>query len=106
VSLVWSVFFLVLSCFLLCSLLCERPNWLIVIINVAPSCICRHVVFAPSVHNSYAAARFPSIVDSLVEVQQFSDDSEAAWYNVEQQLSVVTFLIDTAAASLAPPSEF
>jgi len=64
------------------------------------------VVFAPSSHDSYAAARFPGIVDSLVEVQLLSDDSEAAWHNIHQQLSVVTFLIDTAAASLAPHSEF
>jgi len=63
---------------------------------------CRHVVFAPSIHNSYAGATFPSVVDSLVEVS--SEDSEAAWRNVEKQLSVVTFLIDAAAASLVTPS--
>jgi len=65
------------------------------------------VVFAPSVYDSYAGSTFPGVVDGLFELQQLSGgDSEAAWRNVEQQLSVVTFLVDSAAASLAPPSEF
>ena len=69
---------------------------------------CRNVVFAPSTHNSYAGSTFPSLIDALFDLQQSSDpdDSGSALRNVEKQLATVTLLIDTAAASLALPSEF
>jgi len=65
-------------------------------------------VFAPSIYNAYAGSTFPSLVDALFDLQQSSDldDSDAALRNVEKQLATVTLLIDTAAASLALPSEF
>ena len=79
---------------------------IIIIIIISYRITCRHVVFAPSVYNSYAGTTFPSLVDNLFELQQSSGDSDAAWRTVEEQLSIVTFLIDTATATLAPPSEF
>ena len=64
------------------------------------------MVIAPTEYNSYAGSTFPSLVDSLFELQQSSDDSGAALRNVEKQLATVTLRVDTAAASLAPPSDF
>ena len=64
------------------------------------------MVFAPSAHNKYAGMTFPGLVDSLFETQQLSGDTEAAWRQVEEQLSIVTFLIDSATTTLAAPSEF
>ena len=65
---------------------------------------CRHVLFAPSVHNSYAGTTFPGLVDSLFGLDNSTDS--AAWRLVEKQFSIVTFVIEAAAASLARPSEF
>ena len=60
-----------------------------------------HVVFAPSIHNRYAGATFPGLVDSLFNIDKASGVEETErWDRVKQQLSVVTYFIHTAANQL------
>lgn len=69
--------------------------------------ISRHVLFAPSMLDSYTGASFPSLTDSLFQIEKVSGNEKfERWEAVKQQLSIVTFLIEAASASLAKPTEF
>eukprot|EP00126_Sphaerothecum_destruens_P007467 Sdes_comp19868_c0_seq1m12139 len=50
----------------------------------------RHAIFAPTRHNSYAGAVFPSIVDSIADKD---------WENLRIQISLVAGLFDSATSS-------
>ena len=67
----------------------------------------RHVVFAPSAHNAYAGASFPGIVDAMFDIEKATaEESGPRWRLVHKQLAVVTFFIETAAASLLPSTRY
>lgn len=69
----------------------------------------RHVLFAPSAHDSYASSAFPGLVDSLFRIETVEDDAaEKAerWDEVKKQLSIVSFFVNSAAASLSSPTKF
>ena len=64
----------------------------------------RHVIFAPSSKNSYAAAAFPAVYDALFDAQQVTADSEEgkrAWENVKEQFATLSFFIYNAATVLS-----
>ena len=67
-----------------------------------------HVVFAPSVHNGYAGTSLPGVSDALYDAMNASgedaEDEEALWKQVNQQVSVVTYVIHAAAKTLCKPS--
>ena len=61
----------------------------------------RNVVFAPSSHDSYAGSTFPGLVDSLYELDRAKPDELAEKKEqVKQQVAIITFWIEAAAASL------
>ena len=53
---------------------------------------CRHLIFAPSVHNQYAGSVFPGVEDAMFEVSSFAD-----WQEVDRQLSLLAVHIRYAA---------
>ena len=64
-------------------------------------------MFAPSAHNSYAGSSFPGLVDTMFEIEKLTgDEKDAQWKEVAQQLAIVTFFIENAAASLKNPTMF
>ena len=67
----------------------------------------RNVIFAPSAHNSYAGASFPGVVDTLFEIHKLTgEDFAKRLEEVKQQLSIVTFHIQSAAALLQDYDNF
>ena len=64
-------------------------------------------MYAPSAHDSYAGSSFPGLVDTMFEIEKLTGDEEdARWEEVAKQLSIITFFIENAAASLQPPTLF
>ncbi|XP_041470140.1 N-acetylated-alpha-linked acidic dipeptidase 2-like [Lytechinus variegatus] len=61
----------------------------------------KHVVFAPSSANAYAGEKFASIVDAMYNIQDLPADQEQ-WELVKKELSIVTYLVQSAADSLKP----
>ncbi|XP_039248299.2 putative N-acetylated-alpha-linked acidic dipeptidase [Styela clava] len=55
----------------------------------------RHVVFAPSVHDSYAGAGFSGLTDAIYEAKR-----DGNWEKVKKQLSITTFHLLSAASTL------
>ncbi|XP_078616616.1 N-acetylated-alpha-linked acidic dipeptidase 2-like isoform X7 [Branchiostoma floridae x Branchiostoma japonicum] len=51
----------------------------------------RHLVFAPSQHDSYSGATFPGVVDAI---------EEGDWVAAHQQLSIITVTIESAAKNM------
>ena len=69
--------------------------------------VSRHVLFASSTHNSYAGATFPGLVDLMYGIEKLEGAAKTEqWTKVEKHLAAVTFLIDSAAATLNDPSQF
>lgn len=58
----------------------------------------RHVVYAPSIHNSYHGVGFSGFLDAVCDAK-VSGDFEV----VKQQLSVITFHLLSAAKMLESP---
>ncbi|KAI0222936.1 Glutamate carboxypeptidase 2 [Lamellibrachia satsuma] len=65
----------------------------------------RNVVFAPSIRNQYAGSSFPGLSDALFEISR-DPDQQTRWRAVRKELAVITFFIETAAASLDEPVDF
>ena len=61
----------------------------------------RHVISAPSKHNSYGASSFPAITDALFDIDS-APDQDAAWNEVKKQYSIVIFHVLSAANYLRP----
>ncbi|XP_046570395.1 putative N-acetylated-alpha-linked acidic dipeptidase [Haliotis rubra] len=57
----------------------------------------RHILFAPSSHNQYAAASFPGLVDLLFDIK---DSDTSQWEKVKQHFSVILFTIQSATSTL------
>ncbi|XP_070577786.1 putative N-acetylated-alpha-linked acidic dipeptidase [Ptychodera flava] len=57
----------------------------------------RHVVYAPSGTNYYAASAFPGINDAMYKIE---DDDEDQWNVVRQQMAVAAFTIESAATTM------
>lgn len=73
------------------------------LLDVAFNCIIwlspyRHMIYAPSAHNSYASAVFPGLSDSLFEAKE--GGKSGVWTVVKRQLSIVTSTIHSAAQFL------
>ena len=62
-------------------------------------CFCRHIVFAPSSKNHYAADAFPGIVDAMYRIDE-APDQDARWDIVRQQMAVTTHAIQSAVSTL------
>ena len=54
----------------------------------------RNYIFAPSVNNRYGSSSFPSIVDSLLQVNLSSSKGTEA---VEKELTLVALVIESGA---------
>ena len=65
---------------------------------------CRHVIFAPSQHDSYAGSSFPGLADSLFDIERRVDADK--WNKVKQQLAAVTYIIEAAATTIEKDTEF
>ncbi|XP_038076194.1 N-acetylated-alpha-linked acidic dipeptidase 2-like isoform X2 [Patiria miniata] len=59
----------------------------------------RHIVFAPSSKNYYAADAFPGIVDAMYRIDE-ALDQDARWDIVKQQMAVTTHAIQSAVSTL------
>ncbi|XP_071509915.1 glutamate carboxypeptidase 2-like [Diadema antillarum] len=60
----------------------------------------KHVVFAPSSKNAYAGEKFAAIVDAMFDIANNPDPKK--WDLVEKELSIVTYLVQSAANLLEP----
>ena len=63
------------------------------------SLLFRHIVFAPSSKNYYAADAFPGIVDAMYRIDE-APDQDARWDIVRQQMAVTTHAIQSAVSTL------
>ena len=61
----------------------------------------RHLVFAPSITNSYGTTSFPGISDLMVPTNKTSDD----WQEIKRQISIVYKAISEATAALLPDAK-
>ena len=59
------------------------------------SVVCRHSIFAPSLHNSYASATFPGLHDALLDAV-----NNGSWSLVREELSNTIVAIEWAAQFL------
>ncbi|XP_071509914.1 putative N-acetylated-alpha-linked acidic dipeptidase [Diadema antillarum] len=64
----------------------------------------KHVVFAPSSKNAYAGEKFASIVDAMFDIDDNPDPKK--WDLVEKELSIVTYLVQSAAYSLGEDGRY
>lgn len=58
----------------------------------------KHVMFAPSLYDSYSDNSFPGIVDTMNEIE--NHNATAKWEVLKQQVSIATFIIQSAANTL------
>ncbi|XP_077065191.1 putative N-acetylated-alpha-linked acidic dipeptidase [Siphateles boraxobius] len=61
----------------------------------------RQIIFAPSSHNKYAGESFPGIYDALFDIENVANPQKA-WDEVERQISISAFTVNTAAGTLKP----
>ena len=54
-------------------------------------------MFAPSQYDSYSDNSFPGIVDTMFDIQHYGMDK---WNVLRQQISVATYIIQSAANTL------
>ena len=66
---------------------------------------CRHVIYAPSAQDSYSGINFPGLTDLLFQIEGAADAADR-WEKVRQHLAVLQFVVDSAASTLKPVSEF
>lgn len=59
----------------------------------------KHVIYAPSLHNTYASSAFPGLSDSLFDIMA-DPDQAGRWREVERQYSILMFHIGSAASTL------
>ena len=59
----------------------------------------RHIVFAPSSNNYYAADAFPGIIDAMFRIDE-DPDQKSRWEIVRQQMAVTTHAIQSAVSTL------
>ena len=69
--------------------------------NVLIISLHRHVVTAPSQHNTYGNTAFPGITNALFNIEN-DPDQDGRWNEVKRQYSIVIFHILSAAAILGP----
>ncbi|XP_072030609.1 glutamate carboxypeptidase 2-like [Amphiura filiformis] len=65
----------------------------------------RHLVFAPSNNDYYAADAFPGIVDAMFNIDE-DPDQETRWRIVREQMAITAFVIQSAATTLADVLQF
>ncbi|XP_077966144.1 putative N-acetylated-alpha-linked acidic dipeptidase [Styela clava] len=58
-----------------------------------------HVIYAPSLHNTYGGAAFPGLVDSMFEINA-DPDPEARWKKVRRQYAILLYHIGSASSTL------
>ncbi|XP_039248449.1 putative N-acetylated-alpha-linked acidic dipeptidase [Styela clava] len=59
----------------------------------------RHVIYAPSLHDTYASSAFPGLVDSLFDIEADPEQTKR-WREVERQYSILLYHIGSAASTL------
>ncbi|XP_071510701.1 N-acetylated-alpha-linked acidic dipeptidase 2-like [Diadema antillarum] len=60
----------------------------------------RHVVFAPSSKDAYKGDAFPGIVDLMFDIDNGEGDLTEEWEALRQHMSVVAFVLQSAASTL------
>uniref|UniRef100_H2Z0Q2 glutamate carboxypeptidase II n=1 Tax=Ciona savignyi TaxID=51511 RepID=H2Z0Q2_CIOSA len=61
----------------------------------------KHVISAPSQHNTYGSTAFPAVVDAMFDID-VDPDQTGRWDEVRRQYSILVFHILSAAATLNP----
>ncbi|XP_078515472.1 putative N-acetylated-alpha-linked acidic dipeptidase [Lissotriton helveticus] len=64
----------------------------------------RHVIYAPSQHNSYAASSFPGLAAALFDIENDVQQT-VRWDQVKKQISIIIFTIQSAASTLRDASD-
>jgi hypothetical protein len=63
------------------------------------------MIFAPSLSNSYGGMQFPSITDAIYNLKK-NETSLELKEKLKQELSIVTFAIQSASSILKKPYDF
>jgi N-acetylated-alpha-linked acidic dipeptidase len=67
----------------------------------------RHVLFAPSVFNTYAGTSFPGLVDLMWHIERLTgDEMEQRWDQVRRHLATIIYTIESATSTLKPTTQF
>ncbi|XP_035681872.1 putative N-acetylated-alpha-linked acidic dipeptidase [Branchiostoma floridae] len=59
----------------------------------------RHVVYAPSAHNSYAGQAFPGLADAMFDIENAANQTQR-WEEVKKQLAIITYTVQSAATAI------
>lgn len=59
----------------------------------------RHVIFAPSLHDAYGSSSFPGLTDALFDIENDPDQARR-WEQIKKEVSVITFIIHSAASTM------
>ncbi|RXM94100.1 Glutamate carboxypeptidase 2 [Acipenser ruthenus] len=57
----------------------------------------RHVIFSPSLHDAYGSSSFLGLMDALFDIEK---DQARRWEQVKKEISVITFIIHSAASTM------
>ncbi|XP_068107993.1 putative N-acetylated-alpha-linked acidic dipeptidase [Hyperolius riggenbachi] len=63
----------------------------------------RHVIYAPNVHNSYAASSFPGLAAAMFDIEN-DPDQERRWQQVRKEISTIAFTLSSAASTMQDTS--
>jgi len=65
----------------------------------------RHVIFAPSLYNSYAGSTFPGLSDLMHDIDQHPQP-DTQWEEVRRHLATIIYCFQSAASVLKPVATF
>ena len=67
----------------------------------------RHVISAPSKHDSYSGSAFPGLGNLLFDIQDLAGaEADARWEEVKRHLATIIFTVQSAASVLKPVTQF
>lgn len=61
----------------------------------------RHLIYAPSTHDTYAGATFPGLVDLMYGIEE-AEDADERWNEVKKHFAALIFVIESATSVLSP----
>ena len=67
--------------------------------------IVRHMIYAPSISNSYGSYAFPALADAIYNYRR-SDSSEQLIEEIKLQLSIIIYAIQSATLLIKEPFDF